>query len=219
MSQDAMNPDIASHLGAVARIVEDRVHEGETVRVVIASRAYDTSIEDLWHAVTDRERLARWFAQVDGDLKLGGSFQVKNNAGGEIIACVPPKSFSVTWRFGPAISWVNVMLQPAKAGGTRLTLEHLCPPNEHWDKFGPGATGVGWELGLLGLGMHVRSKESRDKFDEHAWGVSEEGKDFVKAVGEGWIATDIASGEDVTEATKRGQRTIAFYRGEPFDHI
>lgn len=210
-----MSLDISAHLGAVARVVEDRVHEGQRVRVVVASRAYDTGTEDLWSALTDPERLVRWFAQVDGDLTLGGRFQVKNNAGGTITACAPPRAFSATWEFGPATSWINIQLSPTQDGGTLLTLEHLCPPNDHWNKFGPGAVGVGWELGLLGLGMHLRSGEARDKFDEHAWGVSEEGKGFVKVTGEGWIAADIASGEDAAAATLRGQRTIAFYRGEP----
>jgi uncharacterized protein YndB with AHSA1/START domain len=214
-----MSIDIAAHLGAVSRVVEDRVHEGQKNRVVIASRAYDTSIEDLWDALTSQERLPRWFAPVDGELTLGGRFQVKNNAGGTITACVPPKSFSATWEFGGGVSWINIALAPTKDGGTHLTLEHICPPNPHWDKFGPGAVGVGWELGLLGLGMHIRSKAVRDTFDEHAFGVSEEGKGFVTRTGEGWIAADIKGGEDAGEATKRGQRTIHFYRGESFDHI
>jgi uncharacterized protein YndB with AHSA1/START domain len=214
-----MSIDIAAHLGAVSRVVEDRVHEGQKNRVVIASRAYDTSIEDLWDALTSQERLPRWFAPVDGELTLGGRFQVKNNAGGTITACVPPKSFSATWEFGGGVSWINIALAPTKDGGTHLTLEHICPPNPHWDKFGPGAVGVGWELGLLGLGMHIRSQAVRDTFDEHAFGVSEEGKGFVTKTGEGWIAADIKGGEGATEATKRGQRTIHFYRGESFDHV
>jgi uncharacterized protein YndB with AHSA1/START domain len=213
-----MSIDIAAHLGAVSRVVEDRVHEGQANRVVIASRAYDTGIEDLWDALTSQERLPRWFAPVDGELKVGGRFQVKNNAGGTITACVPPKSFSATWEFGGSVSWINIALAPMEDGGTHLTLEHICPPNPHWDKFGPGAVGVGWELGLLGLGMHIRSQAARDAFDEHAFGVSEEGKGFVTSTGEGWIAADIAGGESAAEATQRGQRTIHFYRGESFDH-
>ncbi len=55
--------DVAAHLGAVSRVVEDRMHNGERMRVVIASRAYDTSIDDLWDALTNKERLPRWFAR------------------------------------------------------------------------------------------------------------------------------------------------------------
>jgi uncharacterized protein YndB with AHSA1/START domain len=207
--------DVAAHLGAVSRVVEDRTQNGERMRVVVASRAYDTSIDDLWDALTNQERLPRWFAPVDGDLKLGGRFQVKNNAGGTITACTPPKLFSATWEFGGGVSWINIALAPTKAGGTHLTLEHIMPPvGDHWDKFGPGAVGVGWELGLLGLGMHVRSKEARASFDENVWGVSDEGKEFVRQSGEGWITADIKGGEKAADATRRGKSTIAFYRGE-----
>lgn len=192
------------------------MQDGKRMRVVIASRAYDTTIEDLWDALTSKERLPRWFAQVDGELRLGGRFQVKGNAGGTITACAPPKSFSATWEFGGGVSWINLALAPTKDGGTHLTLEHVAEPvGEHWDKFGPGAVGIGWELGLLGLGIHVRSKAARDAFNEHAWGASEEGKAFVTKSGEGWIAADARSGETPAKAERRGRATIAFYRGEP----
>lgn len=207
--------DVAAHLGAVSRVVEDRMHNGERMRVVIASRAYDTSIDDLWDALTNKERLPRWFAKVDGDLELGGRYQVKGNAGGTVIACAPQKSFSLTWEFGGGVSWVNVTLAPTKDGATHLTLEHISPVSDHWKTYGPGAVGIGWELGLLGLGMHTRSREAREKFDEHKWGASEEGKGFVTKSGEGWIAADIANGADKADATKRGLATISFYRGEP----
>ena len=37
---------------------------------------YDTGIDDLWQACTTPERLARWLARVDGDLRVGGTVQV-----------------------------------------------------------------------------------------------------------------------------------------------
>jgi uncharacterized protein YndB with AHSA1/START domain len=207
--------DVAAHLGAVSRVVEDRVHNGERMRVVIASRAYDTTIDDLWDALTNKQRLPRWFAAVEGDFRLGGRFQITGNASGTITACEPPKSFSLTWEFGGGLSWVHIALAATKAGGTHLTLEHVQPRvGEHWDKFGPGAVGLGWELGLLGLDMHLRSAASRDSFDENVWGASDEGKEFVRQSGECWIAADIAGGETAADATRRGKATIAFYRGE-----
>ena len=63
--------------------------------------------------------------------------------------------------------------------------------------------------------MHTRSKAARDMFDENAFGVSDEGKQFVTDTGEGWIAADIKGGENTADATRRGKATIAFYRGEP----
>ena len=38
---------------------------------------YDTDIDDLWSAITDPDRLARWFGEVDGELSLGGEFRVQ----------------------------------------------------------------------------------------------------------------------------------------------
>jgi uncharacterized protein YndB with AHSA1/START domain len=36
---------------------------------------YTTDIDDLWEACTTRERLARWIAEVSGDLHVGGTIQ------------------------------------------------------------------------------------------------------------------------------------------------
>ena len=84
--------DVANHLGAVTRAVEDSTHEGTPVKVVVASRTYPTDVDDLWQAVTDPERIPRWFAPVAGDLRLGGRFQVEGNAGGEVTACDEPQA-------------------------------------------------------------------------------------------------------------------------------
>ncbi len=34
---------------------------------------YDTDIDDLWEACTTPERLARWMAELSGDLRVGGT--------------------------------------------------------------------------------------------------------------------------------------------------
>ena len=36
---------------------------------------FDTDIDDLWSALTDPRRLARWLGEVEGDLRLGGEFR------------------------------------------------------------------------------------------------------------------------------------------------
>ena len=33
---------------------------------------FDTGIDELWLALTDPRRLARWIGEVEGDLRLGG---------------------------------------------------------------------------------------------------------------------------------------------------
>jgi uncharacterized protein YndB with AHSA1/START domain len=43
--------------------------------VVRMEGRYETDINDLWSAITKAQRLARWIAAVDGDLRLGGAFR------------------------------------------------------------------------------------------------------------------------------------------------
>ena len=40
--------------------------------VVRIEDRYATDIDDLWSAITDPDRLARWFGEVDGELSAGG---------------------------------------------------------------------------------------------------------------------------------------------------
>jgi len=71
--------------------------------VVRLEDRYDTDIDDLWSAITDPGRLARWYGEVDGDLRLGGEFRVYIEAAdiestGRVEACEPPRRLLVTTR-------------------------------------------------------------------------------------------------------------------------
>ena len=62
--------------------------------VVRIEDRYDTDIDDLWSALTDPRRLARWYGEVDGDLRLGGQFNLYlESAGlhgvGRVEVCEP----------------------------------------------------------------------------------------------------------------------------------
>jgi uncharacterized protein YndB with AHSA1/START domain len=63
----------------VERSVSALERDGKPARAVTLARAYDTTIDDLWDAVTNRERLPRWFLPVSGDLKLGGRYQFEGS--------------------------------------------------------------------------------------------------------------------------------------------
>src|SRR5258707_4422860 len=57
---------------------------------------FNTDINDLWSALTEPSRLARWYGQVDGDLRLGGEFRLLVHASGwegtgRVDACEPPQ--------------------------------------------------------------------------------------------------------------------------------
>ena len=71
--------------------------------VVRIEDRYDTGIDDLWSAITDPARLARWFGQVEGDLRAGGQFHLyvtdaQMHTDGRVEACEPPRHLRVTSR-------------------------------------------------------------------------------------------------------------------------
>jgi uncharacterized protein YndB with AHSA1/START domain len=64
---------------------------------------FDTDIQDLWSALTDPGRLARWLGEVAGDLRLGGAFRARFFASGwegtgRVEACEPPHRLLVLTR-------------------------------------------------------------------------------------------------------------------------
>lgn len=210
-----MNVDVTKHLGLVTRTVIQREYQGKPAKVIIATRTYDTTPDDLWDALTNAERLPRWFAPVEGDLKLGGRFQVKGNAGGEILKCDKPSHFAVTWEMQGQASWVDVKLASEGPERTKLTLEHVAHvPEDFWNQFGPGAVGVGWELGLLGLALHLAAGKTSAHPDADGWSTTDEGKTFVRGASDGWGQANMASGTDPKAALASAERTRQFYTGE-----
>lgn len=56
--------------------------DGQTQHTVqTISQSYPTTVDDLWQACTQADRLERWFAPVTGDLRLGGRYQTPVLAG------------------------------------------------------------------------------------------------------------------------------------------
>ena len=207
-----MKIDVTECMGAVSREVQSCDHQGRPARVVIATRTYDTTIDDVWDALTNGERIPRWFLPVSGDLRPGGRYQLEGNAGGQITECDPPRQLAITWEYGGVVSWVTVRLDPVETG-TRLRLEHIAHPDEHWDQYGPGAAGVGWDMALMGLGLHLTTGAPNDPKAAAAWAASDDGKDFCRRSSEAWGRASIDAGTDEAAARAAADRTTAFYTG------
>lgn len=208
--------DVAEQINAVRRQVGKRVLEAGEARVVTVSQAYDTEPEDLWDAVTNAERLPRWFLPVSGELRVGGRYQLEGNAGGTVERCDPPKSFFATWEYGGEISWIDVRVLPEPDGRARLELEHIAHVDDKvWAEFGPGATGVGWDLALHGLAMHLAGAPALDQDEVTAWYGSEEGRLFITSSSERWYEANVAGGEDEQAARLAADRTTAAYTAPP----
>jgi uncharacterized protein YndB with AHSA1/START domain len=207
--------DTDHRLTAVTRLVEPADRDGETFKAVIASEVYPSPPADVWDALTDPERLSRWFLPVTGDLRLGGTYQLEGNAGGEVLECEPEERFVVTWVYDGNVSWVEVTLE-ADGDGTRMRLAHTChADNPFWDQFGPGATGVGWELGMLGLSLHLRDGDAVDREAVEGWTMGAEGLRLARGSAAAWGEVDAAGGEDPEVARRRADEVGTFYTTPP----
>ncbi|SCG45912.1 SRPBCC family protein [Micromonospora halophytica] len=209
--------DVIHQISAVRRSVGNRTLEAGEARVLTISQTYDAPLEDVWDACTSAERIPRWFLPISGELRLHGRFQFEGNAGGVIQRCDPPKSFSATWEYGDEVSWIEVRLTPEGGGRTRFELEHVAHvDDERWLQFGPGAVGVGWDSGLLGLASHLAADGSGITPEQATtWMASDEGRQFFTLAGERWCEADIAGGADPEAARAAAARTIAAYTGTP----
>jgi uncharacterized protein YndB with AHSA1/START domain len=202
-----------SVLGSIERVVGDRQVPTGRAHSVLLRRTYDATVEDVWSACTDPERLRRWFLPVSGDLRLGGGYQLEGNAGGTILRCEPPNLLKVTWVLGEPketdFSEVELRLHPARDGGTLLELEHAAVVDPgFWDQYGPGAVGVGWDLTLLGLALHLAGEVIED---HTAWEVSPEGRRVATQSSEAWGAAYRASGATPEAVAAAVEHTTAFY--------
>ena len=213
-----MEFDVTAELDAAGRSVSSLEHDGQPARAVALSRSYPTTLEDLWDLSTNKERIPRWFLPVTGDLRRGGRYQLEGNAGGVITDCNPPSSFSITWEFCQDVSWLEVRLESDGPDRAWLTLAHTARHSDHWETYGPGALGVGWELGFLGLAIHV-SRPSEPKPDEAAFVASPCGKAFIEGSCRQWGQADVTAGADPDSALAAARRTCAFYSGEPLEAL
>jgi uncharacterized protein YndB with AHSA1/START domain len=207
--------DVLRYIGAVTREIRTREYEGRPARVLLATCVYDTTTDDVWDAITNPERIQRWFLPISGDLRLGGRYQLEGNAGGEITTCDPPRMLNVTWEYAGQVSWVQVSLAELSDGGTSLRLEHIAHvPDDFWNQYGPGAVGVGWDLAMLGLGRHLETGASIDPKEAADFHMTEGGKDFIIRSSDEWCRASIAAGTPEAAARDAAGRTTAFYTGQ-----
>jgi uncharacterized protein YndB with AHSA1/START domain len=207
--------DPVAAAGLVTREIRSGTRDGAPTKIAIARRTYPTDQVDLWDALTNADRIPRWFLPVSGDLQVGGRYQIEGNASGVVERCKEPESFAVTWEFGGMVSWLEVMLTP---NGTHTTLElaheaHVDP--NLWAQFGPGAVGIGWDLGLMGLGLHIEGGAPVDPREAAAFPTSPEGVEFVRRAAAGWADAAVEDGDEADPAHEAAARAVAFYTTPP----
>jgi uncharacterized protein YndB with AHSA1/START domain len=131
--------------------------------VVRMEDRFDTDVDDLWSAITDPDRLARWLGEVEGDLRLGGEFRAHYYASGwegtgRIEVCEPPHRLLVEVKdeTSRGEGTVEVTLTP-DGDETVLVWEERGMPVEHL-----AAYGAGIQIHVEDLADHIAGRERRD---------------------------------------------------------
>jgi uncharacterized protein YndB with AHSA1/START domain len=139
-------------LGSLSRLDEKR----GTVHV---EDVYDTDIADLWSAITEPERLARWMATVEGDLRLGGTFHATFTSSwdgpGRIDVCEAPHRLLVTTCPDTEDECVIEAVLTAEGERTRLVIEERGLPLDVLYKHG-----AGWQAHIEDLARYLNGGES-----------------------------------------------------------
>jgi uncharacterized protein YndB with AHSA1/START domain len=126
---------------------------------VRAEDVYDTTIDDLWEACTAPERLARWIAEVDGDLRVGGTvnatFTSSWTGPGRIEICDRPHHLLLTMEPGTDDETVLEAWLTEEGDGTRLVVEERGLPLDRLHFHG-----AGWQAHLEDLGRSIAGESS-----------------------------------------------------------
>src|SRR3546814_16262351 len=80
---------------------------------------------------------------------------------------------------------------------------------------GPGAVGVGWDLALMGLGLHLEDSTPVDPAEFETFTFSPEGIALVEHSATGWAEAAIADGDEPGPAREAAARTVTFYTVKP----
>ena len=129
-----------------------------TIRV---EDVYDTDLDDLWGAISEPERLARWLATVAGDLRVGGTIHASFTSSWEgparIEVCDAPHHLRLTMMPGTPEETELEAVLTAEGQGTRLVIEERGLPWEQAPDYG-----AGWQAHLDDLRAHLEGRPAGD---------------------------------------------------------
>src|ERR1700733_14489089 len=153
---------MTSNAGGSGRILGS-LRSADGQGVVRMEDRFDTDIGDLWSALTDPHRLARWLGDVEGDLRLRGDFRARFFASGwegtgRVEACEPPRRLLLlTRQTGQSREqFIEVTLAADGAGATGVWEERGMPPGQL------AAYGAGIQVHVEDLAAYLAGRERCD---------------------------------------------------------
>jgi uncharacterized protein YndB with AHSA1/START domain len=131
--------------------------------VVRMEDRFDTAIDDVWSALTDPSRLARWYGEVEGDLRLGGEYRAGLFSSGwegtgRVVVCEPPQRLLVRIKDAdePDEHVIEAMLT-ADGDQTIVVWEERGMPLDVLSAYGAGV-----QIHVEDLADHLAGRERRD---------------------------------------------------------
>ncbi len=212
--QDPLRAALAAQLDDAGRTVAHDANNEVDVRL---TRTFDVPISELWAALTDPGRLVRWFSPIEGEPGEGGTVRlVAMGVEARVLACAPPRTATLTWGIGGDASVLDLQLDAhaEHEGATTLSVRHHVGLNEHYETYGPAATGAGWDGAMLGLALHLADPTADPVAEMARFPLSEDGLRFTADCCAAWERADVAAGTAAETAHRRAEATSAFYRGE-----
>lgn len=185
--------DINNQLHAIHREVCQRDTENGEVVGALLRRRYDASVETVWQAIVDPDRVRRWFLPLTGDLHLNGTFQFEGNAGGEILHCEEATHLQVT--FGDQTSLVSLRFT-VDGDGTVLEFEHTVPMAMAGSGAGALYVGPGWDGALMALALYLDGIIAENPAEA---AHSPEAQEFSKRSIQEWVTVIETSGTATTD--------------------
>ena len=139
------------------------LHSANGKGVVRMEDRFDTVIDDVWSALTDPSRLARWYGEVEGDLRRGGEYRARLFSSGWegtglVEACEPPQRLLLLTK-DPDEPERRVIEVTLAADGDQTIVV--------WEERGmpldlASAYGAGVQLHVEDLADHLAGRERRD---------------------------------------------------------
>lgn len=128
------------------------------VGVVRIEDRFDAGIEEVWSALTEPARIAQWYADVDGDLRVGGEFHRRVFASGAegtllVAGCDAPHAFTLV-STEPGQEDTHVVTLSADGDQTVLVYEHHGVPLDLLFAYGAGE-----QIHVEDLGNHLAGRE------------------------------------------------------------
>ena len=162
---------MTSHARGSGRILGS-LQSADGTGVVRMEDRFDTDIDDVWSAVTDPSRLARWYGQVEGELRPGGEFRLYLESDdvestGRVEACEPPRRLLVTtretdesWRKGRGAPPFDESIEATLTADGNQTVLVIEVQGMPLDKI--AFYGAGWQIHAENLAAYLAGRERGD---------------------------------------------------------